>query len=59
MIQFRHCETFSKIFRGPPPGGLNMTPAVNFYASGYWFDLMQCEKILRQCIEMGYNWVMY
>ena len=32
-----------------------MTPAVNFYACGYCFDLMQCEKLLRQCIKIGYS----
>ena len=60
---FRHCASiFStvRLFRenvllspGPPCGsllrrGLVMTPAVNFYAHGYCFDLIQCEKILPQ-----------
>ena len=33
-----------------------MTPAVNFYARGFCFDKIQCEKILRQCIKIGYSW---
>ena len=59
MTHFRHCETFSKFFLGPPPGGLIMTDAVNVHACGYCFDLMHCEKIFRKCIEIGYSLVMY
>ena len=36
-----------------------ITPADNYYACGYCFDLMQYEKILRQCIKIGYNSAMY
>ena len=35
-----------------------MMLAVDFYACGYCFDLMQCEKTLGQRIEIGYNLVM-
>ena len=38
-----------------------MTPTVKFYARGYCFDLMQCEKILPQCFKiekLGSNSVM-
>ena len=60
---FWHCETskiFLSFFPRPPRGkllrgGLTMTPAVNFFTRGYCFDLMQCEKLLRQCVEIGYN----
>ena len=34
-----------------------MTPAVNLYACGYCFDLIQCEKTLRQCNKIRYNLV--
>ena len=59
MTHFRHCETFSKFFLGPAPRGLIMTPAVNFYACGYCFELMQYEKIIRQCIKIGFSSIMY
>ena len=36
-----------------------MTPAVNFYACGYCFDLMQCEKTLQQCFKIRYNMVIF
>ena len=62
---FRHCETFSRFsseffFPKYQRGyllrrGLIMTPAVNCFTRGYCFDLMHCEKILRQCVKIGYN----
>ena len=59
MTQFRHCDTFSKFFPGPPPRGLIMTCAVNFHVCGYCFDLMQCEKILLHFIKIGYILVIF
>ena len=59
MTHFRHCESFSELFHGPPTRDLIMTPADTYNACGYCFDLLQCEDILRQCIKMGYNLVMY
>ena len=50
---------FFAMFPWTPPRGLIMTPAVNFCASGYCFDLMQCGKILLQCIKIGYISVMF
>ena len=57
MTHFRHCETFEIFFLHPRPRGQIMTSAVNLYACGYCFDLIQCEKTLRQCNKIRYNLV--
>ena len=55
---FQHCELFFRIFGPPAPApdnhsaaGYNCSLPQNFYAGGYCFDLMHCEKVLQQRIR--------
>ena len=55
---------FFEFFPGAPRvqflrRGLIMTPAVDFYACTYCFDLMQCEETVVRCMKIGYNLVMH
>ena len=58
---FRHCDFFrifflSNFWPTRARRWIIILPSRNFYGCGYWYDLMQCEKILCQCIKTRYGW---